>query len=71
MRAIRGGDAGYQLRGNERIAIGGNLAGIGNVTQQVSGAGDFNNTNQQFVIDDGQLKIKDTLSLGCPLPSGH
>lgn len=34
----------------------------GNFTQVYLWNCNFNNTNQQFVIDDGQLKIKDTLS---------
>ncbi|WP_374762185.1 type IV pilus secretin PilQ [Massilia scottii] len=34
LRGLRGGDAGYAYRGNERVAIGGNLPGIGQVTGQ-------------------------------------
>ena len=46
MRGFRGGDAGYQVRGNERIAIGGNLVGVGQVTGQTPDAGDaFSNTS--------------------------
>ena len=37
LRGIRGGDAGYQVSGNERIAIGGNLNGVGAVNRQVDG----------------------------------
>jgi type IV pilus assembly protein PilQ len=45
MRGFRGGDAGYQVRGNERIAIGGNLVGIGQVTGQTPDDGDaYTNT---------------------------
>ncbi|HEU4372235.1 MAG TPA: type IV pilus secretin PilQ [Telluria sp.] len=49
MRTIRGGDSGYQLNGgNNRIAIGGNLTGVGQTTGQVANSSDsFNNT--QFV----------------------
>jgi type IV pilus assembly protein PilQ len=49
MRTIRGGDSGYQLNGgNNRIAIGGNLTGVGQTTGQVANSTDsFNNT--QFV----------------------
>jgi len=37
MRAIRGGDAGYQLGGSKNsLAIGGNLAGIGETTAQTA-----------------------------------
>jgi type IV pilus assembly protein PilQ len=36
MRGIRGGDAGYQVNGNQRVAIGGNLTGIGEATNQVA-----------------------------------
>lgn len=45
MRTIRGGDAGWQLNGNERLAIGGNLTGVGQTTGQVELSNDsFNNT---------------------------
>jgi type IV pilus assembly protein PilQ len=45
MRGVRGGDAGYQVNGNERIAIGGNLQGVGQVTGQTPDAGNaFTNT---------------------------
>jgi type IV pilus assembly protein PilQ len=45
LRGIRGGDAGYQVSGNQRVAIGGNLAGIGQTTGQTAAGGDFyNNT---------------------------
>lgn len=43
MRTMRGGDSGWQISGNERIAIGGNLVGVGQTTGQVEG-NDFNNT---------------------------
>ncbi len=45
LRGLRGGDAGYQVNGNERIAIGGNLTGIGQVTRQTPDTGDgYTNT---------------------------
>jgi type IV pilus assembly protein PilQ len=45
MRTLRGGDSGYQVNGNNRIAIGGNLTGVGQVTGQVPNSTDsFNNT---------------------------
>jgi type IV pilus assembly protein PilQ len=45
LRGFRGGDAGYQVKGNERIAIGGNLTGVGQVTGQTPDGGDgFTNT---------------------------
>ena len=45
MRAIRGGDAGYQLGGgNTRIGIGGNMTAIGQTTGQVA----INNVNDAF-----------------------
>lgn len=48
MRTIRGGDSGYQVNGNNRVAIGGNLTGVGQTTGQVVNTPDsFNNT--QFV----------------------
>jgi type IV pilus assembly protein PilQ len=39
LRTLRGGDSGYQVRGNERIAIGGNLTGVGQVTGQTPDGG--------------------------------
>ncbi len=48
MRALRGGDAGYQVRGSTRAAITGNYVGIGEQTGQVeAGSNSYNNT--QFV----------------------
>ncbi|MBW8901974.1 MAG: type IV pilus secretin PilQ family protein, partial [Massilia sp.] len=48
MRGFRGGDAGYQLNGNQRLAIGGNMTGVGQVTLQTPDNGDAF-TNTQFV----------------------
>jgi type IV pilus assembly protein PilQ len=45
MRTLRGGDSGYQVSGNNRIAIGGNLTGVGQVTGQTPDKGDgYTNT---------------------------
>ncbi|ALK95409.1 secretin [Massilia sp. WF1] len=45
MRTIRGGDAGYQVNGDQRVAIGGNLNGIGQTTGQLALSNDsYNNT---------------------------
>lgn len=44
MRTMRGGDSGWQVSGNERIAIGGNLNGVGQVTGQVTSENSFANT---------------------------
>jgi type IV pilus assembly protein PilQ len=46
LRTLRGGDSGYQIRGNERIAIGGNLTGVGQITGQTpeGGTGYTNST---------------------------
>jgi type IV pilus assembly protein PilQ len=45
MRNIRGGDAGYQINGDQRVAVGGNLTGVGQTTGQVVLSSDsFNNT---------------------------
>jgi type IV pilus assembly protein PilQ len=40
LRTLRGGDTGYQLNGNQRVAIGGNLTGVGQVTGQTPDKGD-------------------------------
>ena len=49
MRTVRGGDSGYQIgTSNSRVAIGGNLTGVGEVTGQIAPtAASYNNT--QFV----------------------
>lgn len=45
MRGVRGGDQGYGIGGNNRIAIGGNLTGVGQDTLQTPDKGDaFSNT---------------------------
>ncbi|MFL6675405.1 MAG: type IV pilus secretin PilQ [Massilia sp.] len=45
LRNFRGGDAGYQVSGNQRVAIGGNLVGVGQVTGQTPDKGDgYTNT---------------------------
>lgn len=49
LRTIRGGDSGYQIaNGNSRVAFGGNMTGIGEVTGQVKN-GDSSYNNTQFV----------------------
>ena len=54
LRGMRGGDAGYQVRGNERIAIGGNLTGVGQVTRQTPDAGDgYTNTTMANLPGQG------------------
>jgi type IV pilus assembly protein PilQ len=37
LRGVRGGDAGYQVNGNQRVAVGGNLTGVGVATGQTAG----------------------------------
>jgi type IV pilus assembly protein PilQ len=39
LRGFRGGDAGYQVSGNERAAIGGNFQGVGQITGQTPDTG--------------------------------
>ena len=48
LRTIRGGDTGYQINGNQRLAIGGNMNGIGEITGQTPKT-DAGYTNSQFV----------------------
>ena len=48
MRAIRGGDAGYELAGNNRVALTGNYAGVGEQTGQTK-ISDQSYNNTQFV----------------------
>lgn len=40
LRTLRGGDSGYQVSGNTRVAVGGNLTGVGQVTGQTPDTGD-------------------------------
>ncbi|MGI4721071.1 MAG: type IV pilus secretin PilQ [Janthinobacterium lividum] len=40
LRTLRGGDSGWQVKGNERVAIGGNLTGVGQITGQTPDTGD-------------------------------
>lgn len=44
LRTQRGGDSGWQISGNERVAIGGNLAGVGQVTGQTPANSSIDNT---------------------------
>lgn len=45
LRGLRGGDPGYGVGGNNRVALGGNLTGIGQVTGQTPDKGDgYTNT---------------------------
>jgi type IV pilus assembly protein PilQ len=45
LRGLRGGDPGYQISGNQRVAIGGNLTGVGQITGQTPDKGDgYTNT---------------------------
>ena len=50
LRTARGGDSGYQIGGgNSRIALGGNLAGVGQVTGQMPGDASSIYSNSQLV----------------------
>lgn len=40
LRTLRGGDSGWQVKGNERVAIGGNITGVGQITGQTPDTGD-------------------------------
>jgi type IV pilus assembly protein PilQ len=48
LRTLRGGDSGYQVNGNNRVAVGGNMTGVGQVTGQTPDTGD-GFTNSQFL----------------------
>ena len=48
MRAIRGGDAGYEVSGNNRLALTGNYTGVGEQTGQTK-LSDQSYNNTQFV----------------------
>ncbi|HEX9171853.1 MAG TPA: type IV pilus secretin PilQ [Telluria sp.] len=47
LRGARGGEAGYKVNGNNRVAVGGNLASVGDATGQTSGGDSF--ANSQFL----------------------
>jgi type IV pilus assembly protein PilQ len=40
LRTLRGGDSGYTVSGNTRVAVGGNLTGVGQITGQTPDTGD-------------------------------
>ncbi|WP_296945427.1 type IV pilus secretin PilQ [uncultured Massilia sp.] len=46
MRGLRGGDAGYQLSGNQRAAVGGNITGVGEATGQIVPTTNWYNNTQ-------------------------
>jgi type IV pilus assembly protein PilQ len=48
LRTQRGGDSGYQVNGNNRVAIGGNLNGVGQTTGQLASSAD-SFANSQFL----------------------
>jgi type IV pilus assembly protein PilQ len=67
LRGLRGGDAGYQVNGNQRVAIGGNLAGVGQITGQAGGStGAFDNTTMVNLPAAG-IKGSDASSLAFSL----
>jgi type IV pilus assembly protein PilQ len=45
LRGVRGGDAGYNLFGNNRVALGGTYAAVGQTTGAVAGTLDTTNTS--------------------------
>lgn len=49
LRTLRGGDSGWQVKGNERVAIGGNIVGVGQVTGQTPDTGDA--YNNSYMVD--------------------
>ncbi|WP_426115642.1 type IV pilus secretin PilQ [Massilia sp. PWRC2] len=49
LRATRGGDGGYQLNGNNRVAIGGNISGAGQASGQVGGSAADAFANSQLI----------------------
>jgi type IV pilus assembly protein PilQ len=49
LRGIRGGVPGWSLGGDNRVAVGGNYVGVGQVTQQAAGAGVDGFTNGQMI----------------------
>ena len=49
LRGIRGGDTGYQVNGNNRVAIGGNLTGVTQTTGQVTATATDAVANSQLV----------------------
>ena len=49
LRTARGGDSGYQLNGNNRIAIAGNLTGLAETTGQAPVTGSVTQSGTQFV----------------------
>jgi type IV pilus assembly protein PilQ len=48
-RAAHGGDGGYGVGGNNRVAVGGNLTGVGLASGQIAGSAADSFANSQFV----------------------
>jgi type IV pilus assembly protein PilQ len=46
LRGVRGGDPGYQVGGDNRVAVGGNISGVGQVTGQTPADTNFYNNTQ-------------------------
>ncbi len=67
MRGFRGGDAGYQVNGNQRVAIGGNYNGVGVVTGQTPDKGDAYNNTQFVNLPAGGINGAAAASIGVSL----
>jgi type IV pilus assembly protein PilQ len=55
LRGFRGGDAGYQVAGNQRVAIGGTYTGVGQLTGQTPDKGDGWSNQQMVNLPAAQL----------------
>jgi type IV pilus assembly protein PilQ len=64
MRGFRGGDAGYQVNGNQRVAIGGNYTGVGVVTGQTTDGGDAYTLTQ--MVNLPAAGISGAAAASCP-----
>jgi type IV pilus assembly protein PilQ len=67
LRGVRGGDVGYQVNGNQRVALGGSYTGVGVVTGQTPDTGDAFNQTQMVNLPASGISGAAAASLGISL----
>ncbi len=67
MRGVRGGDPGYQVNGNQRVALGGSYTGVGVVTGQTPDTGDAFNQTQLVNLPASGISGAAAASIGISL----
>ncbi len=67
IRGLRNGDAGYQVNGNERVAIGGNLQGVGQITGQTPDGGNAWSNSQMVNLPAAAISGNPAATLAASL----